>query len=354
MSPYDDQKGGNIELTHLIDIGLWQSMLDSLSAQLGAGIRIVSAGKETILQSHLAALCREGMKRKSKHPACSRCCDIEDLSDYDQGGFALCPYCDRAISFVFNLRIDAVQGHIIIGPVWIAEKGSRPTLARLARKFGVGQAKFAQLSGKLSAYTLEEFRQAGETVLSTMQVIGQTLGATLDLVQQVGQLRESLVTEKKKSWQKMVKDWQTGAYRYNYGLARLKEEVARAERYQQPLSIVAIGIEQLRSYVGRHGPEAGNAFLKNIGDLVQKRCRCTDLSVRLGEEEFLLILPSTAEEGARAVLDRLRDEGRRFSLSDETGAATEAPSLVEGMASYPKDGQKGRELLRKALEKIRH
>jgi len=364
VCPNTDQKGENIELTHLIDIGLWQSMLDSLSGELGAAIRIVNERMEVILQSGLAALCREGMKRAAKHPACLRCCDIEDLPSYDQGGFSLCQYCDRAINYVFNLRLDSIKGHVIIGPVWIAEKGSRPALARLARKFGIGKAKLAQLSGKLKSYPLEEFRKAGEMVFSTMRVIGQTLGVSLDLGSQLSRLKESLLREKKKTWLQMIKDRLTGAYRFNYGLARLKQELARAEIYggqekrgklsHQSLSVVVIGIEQFRSYVDRYGPAAGKAVLKNIGTLVQKKCRRTDLPVRLSEEELLLILPFTTEEGAQVVLDRVRGEVRDLSVFDESGTPIEFPSLVEGVASYPKDGQKGKELIHKALEKVRH
>lgn len=354
MSHDSDKRAEKMELTDFIDVGLSQSMLDCVSAQLGAGIRITNAEAKVILQSGLAALCREAMRRETKHPACFTCGNIEDFSSYDEGGFALCPYCDRLINFVFNLRIGEVVEHVIIGPVWIAEKGIRPSFVRLARKFGVGQTKFTQLSRKLRPYTLEEFRKTGEMFFSAMRVIAQTLGTNLDLDKQVSTFKEALIAEKRRTWQQMIKDQLTGVYRYNYGLARLKEEVSRAERYKQSFSIVVIGIEQLRSYVHRDGPEAANAFLKRIGSVVQKKCRRTDLSARLSEEEFLIILPFTAEEGARAVAHRIRGEVRAFSLPGEPQSLAEPPSLVEGVASYPKDGQKGKELLRKALEKMRH
>ncbi len=354
MSDDSDKSAEEMELTSLIDVGLSQSMLDCVSAQLGAGMRITNAKNEVILESGLAVICREAMKRREKHPACFRCGNIEDFSGYDQGGFALCPYCARLINFVFNLRIGEVVERVIIGPVWIAEKGIRPSFVRLARKFGIGQAKFTQLSGKLRPYSLEEFRKTGEMVFSAMRVIGEGLSTSLDLVKQVNTLKESLIAEKRRTWQQMVKDQLTGAYRYNYGLARLKEEVSRAERYKQSLSVVVIRIEQLRSYVHRGGAEAANAFLKKIGSVVQKKCRRTDLSARLSDEEFLMILPFTAEEGARVVAHRIRGEVKAFSFPGGAEPAPEPPSLVEGVASYPKDGQKGKELLRKALEKMRH
>ncbi len=353
MLPHGDQKGGSVELTHLIEIGLWQSMLDSLSAQLQAGIRILNADKEIILQSGIAGLCREAMRRAPKHPACFRCCDIEDPWSYGEGGFALCAYCDRILNFVFNLQIDGIQGHVIVGPVWIAEKGIRTTAARLARRFGTGQAKFAQLSVKLKSYSIEDFRKAGQMVSSTMRVIAQTLGTSLELVKEVGELKNALLKEKKKTWQQMVRDELTGTYRYNYGLARLKEEVARAERYKQSLSIVVIGIGKFRSYVDQYGPDAVDALLRGMGTLVQTKSRRTDVWVRLREEEFLLVLPFTAQEGARAMLDRLRREIETLSLFTRKGSKVEPPSVLEGVASYPTDGENERELLQKALESVR-
>ncbi len=363
MSSGNPQPDENIELTDLIDIGLWQSMLDSLSNQLGAGIRIVNENKEPVLHSRVAALCKEGMKRQAKHPACARCCDIEDLASYEDGGFALCPYCDRAINYVFNLRVDGIKGHVILGPVWIAEKGSRPTVARLARKFGIGQSRFTQLSQKMTSYPLDEFRHVGQMVFSTMRVIGQILGFNLDLLEEAGALKEALHIEKRRTWQQMVRDRLTGAYRYNYGLSRLKQEVARAEVYEgrdrrggpssHSLSVAVIGIEQFRSYIDRRGPEAGKAFLKNVGSFLQRKCRCTDLSVRLSEEEFMLILPETNEEGARTVLDRIRCEVKEGVATGVDQGPPEFPTLVKGVATYPGDGRKGRDLLRKALERLR-
>jgi diguanylate cyclase (GGDEF)-like protein len=353
VSPRADEKGGRIELAHLIDVGLWQSMLDSMSGQLEAGITVFDHGGEIVLQSGLASLCNEAMKRKPKHPACFRCCDVQPAVDQDRGEFALCPYCDRMINFAFALTIDDIAAYVVVGPVWIAEKETPATLTRLARKFGIGHARFAQSSAMIKAYSLEDFRKAGEMVHSTMRAIAQSLCTGLELGREVGELKQSLLAERKKSWQQMVRDKLTGTYRYNYGLSRLKQEVARAERYKHPLSIVVIGIGQFRSYVDRYGPGAVKTLLGDMGKVVQSKSRRTDVSVRLREEEFLLVLPFTSEQGARAVLERIHREVEGLPLFDEEGKNIEPPSLVEGLATYPRDGDSERDLLRNALEKVR-
>lgn len=348
-----DPDNGSIELTHLIDLGLWQSMLDNLSTQLAAGITIFGDAGGVILRSRLATLCQEAMRREAKHPACRRCCETELSANGDRGEFSLCPYCDRMINFAFNIRVDSVVGHVVVGPVWIAEKETPATLTRLARRFGINQARFAQLRGSIRDFSLEDFRKAGEMVRSTLRVVTDTLRTSVELAEEVSELKESLLVERKKTWQQMVRDKHTGAYRYQYGLSRLKEEIARAERYKQSLSIVVIGLSQFRSCVDRYGPSAVSTLLSHIGKLVHGKSRRTDVPVRLREEEFLLVLPFTGEKGARVVLERMEEQIRALPFLEEEGGAVEPPVLVEGIATYPKDGANERDLLRKVLAKVR-
>ncbi len=328
-------------------------MLDSASAKLQAGITIFNDRGEVILRSGLAALCSEAMKREVKHTACFRCCNVQPGTGQEHGEFSLCPYCDRMINFTFTLTVDDIVSPVVLGPVWIADKGTPVTSSRLARRFGIGQARFAQLKRGIKAYSLEDFRKAGEMVCATAQAIAQSLGVSLELGQEVGELKRALMAERKRTWQQMIRDKLTGTYRYNYGLSRLKQEVARAERYKQSLSIVVIGIGHFRSCVDRYGPSAAQSLLGDMGKVVQSRSRRTDVSVRLREEEFLLVLPFTTEKGARAVLDRIRQEVESLPLFKEEERGVEPPSLVEGLASYPRDGKNERDLLRKALQKVR-
>lgn len=348
-----DPDSGNMELTHLIDLGLWQSMLDCFSTQLEAGITIFGDGGKVILRSRAAALCQEAINKEGKHPACRRCCDTDLAANGDRGEFSLCPYCDRMINYAFNIRVDSLVGHVVIGPVWIAERETPATLTRLARRFGINQAKFSQLRGSIRAFSLEDFRKAGEMLRSTMRAITDTLGTSMELAAEVSELKQSLLVERKKTWQQMVRDKQTGTYRYQYGLTRLKEEIARAERYKQSLSIVVIGLSQFRSCVDRYGPSTVSTLLSHIGKLVHGKSRRTDVPVRLREEEFLLVLPFTGEKGARVVLERIEEQIRSFPLPKEDGAEVEPPALVEGIATYPKDGANERDLLRKVLAKVR-
>jgi len=63
----------------------------------------------------------------------------------------------------------------------------------------------------------------------------------------------------------------------------------------------------------QYGHEVGDAVLARFGELLRELARDSDVPVRLGGEEFCMILPQTDEAGAAAAAERLRTEtGRRM------------------------------------------
>jgi len=105
-----------------------------------------------------------------------------------------------------------------------------------------------------------------------------------------------------------ITDGLTGLYNYRYFYDRLAQEVARAQRYQLPLSLLMIDIDDFKRYNDRCGHRAGDALLHKLGDLLQSQTRRqVDLVARYGGEEFAIILPSTGTAGAARAGERLRD-----------------------------------------------
>jgi diguanylate cyclase (GGDEF)-like protein/PAS domain S-box-containing protein len=88
--------------------------------------------------------------------------------------------------------------------------------------------------------------------------------------------------------------------------ARLVEEVARARRYDHPLSLVLLDIDHFKSYNDTFGHPKGDDVLRNVGRLLLRAMRDTDFAARYGGEEFAIILPNTDHERAHQVAERLR------------------------------------------------
>ena len=104
-----------------------------------------------------------------------------------------------------------------------------------------------------------------------------------------------------------ITDDLTGLYNHRHFYQRLAEEVARAQRYGLSLSLLIIDIDDFKRYNDAFGHRAGDAVLRDLSALLQQQTRQqVDLVARYGGEEFVVILPSTATEGAAEAGERLR------------------------------------------------
>ena len=110
----------------------------------------------------------------------------------------------------------------------------------------------------------------------------------------------------------------------------LPREVARARRVNAPFSVGMVDLDHFKHINDTFGHQAGDRVLVHMVELMRSVLRETDLIVRYGGEEFLVLLPDTDMQGARLMLDRLQDivvkspvihEGRRISVGFSAGVA---------------------------------
>ena len=132
-----------------------------------------------------------------------------------------------------------------------------------------------------------------------------------------------------------VTDDLTQVFNYRYLKSALRREVKRATRFRQPLSILMVDVDNLKSYNDRNGHLRGSFLLRQIARLFASQVRSWDLVAKYGGDEFTVILPQTDRIGAAAVGERLRSAvaGFQFPLT-ERGAIT----VSTGIANYPDDG----------------
>ena len=99
----------------------------------------------------------------------------------------------------------------------------------------------------------------------------------------------------------------TGCRNRGYLLDMLPQEIKRAGRFGQPLSLVMIDIDLFKKVNDTHGHQAGDAVLKAFVRCIQALCRKdVDWVGRYGGEEFILVLPGTGPEGAELLAERIR------------------------------------------------
>ena len=108
----------------------------------------------------------------------------------------------------------------------------------------------------------------------------------------------------------------TGVHRRASGIAVADREIARTRRLKQPLTVAFIDIDGLKETNDRQGHAAGDALLRGLTSTLKDGLRGQDLVFRYGGDEFVCLLPDTAEEAGRAKLRQVQleaaDRGIRF------------------------------------------
>src|SRR5207244_7839109 len=100
------------------------------------------------------------------------------------------------------------------------------------------------------------------------------------------------------------KDALTEGYSRRYHMRRLHEEVSRASRYQQPLSLILLDLDGFKAINVRWGHDAGDEVLKQVVQLLASQSRRDSVVARYGGDEFVALLPGTTKAAAVRFAER--------------------------------------------------
>jgi diguanylate cyclase (GGDEF)-like protein len=173
-----------------------------------------------------------------------------------------------------------------------------------------------------------------------------------------------------------VRDPLTELYNKDYFHQRLSEEMRRAIRYAEPLSVVMMDMDLLKSINDAYGHPAGDQAIRALSAVIQNTCRQTDVPCRYGGDEFAVILPETSREHALAFAERVmkavqslsiilvpvdhaqnqegdaiadvRDRITTGELESKAPVFAPTPTISIGVASFPDDARNPEILLAKA------
>jgi len=138
----------------------------------------------------------------------------------------------------------------------------------------------------------------------------------------------------------------TGLFHRRFLMDSLEREFARAQREQAFLSIILFDIDRFKEFNDRHGHQAADHLLKQLGNLLSKRTRQQDLACRYGGEEFLLILTGASLEQAEHRAEAIRTEIATLRIPWNGESLQTTVSL--GVASFPRHGQYSEDVVRAA------
>lgn len=143
-----------------------------------------------------------------------------------------------------------------------------------------------------------------------------------------------------------VQDFVTEVYNRNYYLKHLEDEVSRARRLKQAISVVKISMDDFYEIESSLGEAVRDELLKSLATVVTKTSRTNDVTCRTGMNELAMVLPHCPKKGAALRAERLRriiegtsflDNGMKISISL---GVSEYPSLCDSAKTLDESATK--------------
>ncbi|KPL04990.1 MAG: hypothetical protein AMJ73_03045 [candidate division Zixibacteria bacterium SM1_73] len=144
-----------------------------------------------------------------------------------------------------------------------------------------------------------------------------------------------------------VVDELTGVHNYRYFTRKLSQEIKRAERYKQSLSLLMIDIDWFKRCNDTYGHLFGNKVLKKLAQRIKDSVRDVDVVNRYGGEEFAVILPQTSKKDARMIGERIRRKVEMADFVTEEDGLLIKVTVSLGVATFPDDATSAEPLVEK-------
>jgi len=155
-----------------------------------------------------------------------------------------------------------------------------------------------------------------------------------------------------KAHKEAITDGLTKLYNRRFFMNQLTQEMERSRRYQNPLSLLMIDIDNFKNYNDTNGHPAGDTVLENVAQLFLKTVRKTDYVTRYGGEEFAILLPETPLEYATLVGEKLRRTIEIFPFENEEAQPGGNLTISVGVAEQSKELNSHEDFVIKADEAL--
>lgn len=140
----------------------------------------------------------------------------------------------------------------------------------------------------------------------------------------------------------VMHDSLTGAITRGSGEELISVFWQRAVKRELPLSIAFFDLDHFKLVNDTYGHEAGDKILRDFSALITENKRSSDVFLRWGGEEFLLLMPDTTHEQAQTMLKRLQGQG--YGLRPDGEPLTASIGVAERRMDTPASEQEFLEL----------
>jgi diguanylate cyclase (GGDEF)-like protein len=132
-----------------------------------------------------------------------------------------------------------------------------------------------------------------------------------------------------------VTDELTGLANVRAFTSILDRELERGRRYETPLGLVLLDLDDFKLVNDTYGHQQGDEVLAQVAGVLRDLSRDLDAPARYGGEEMAVVLPQTDAEGAMLLAERMREAVERLHVPRVRGGGTLSVTASFGVASVP-------------------
>ncbi|MBX3270781.1 MAG: diguanylate cyclase [Sandaracinaceae bacterium] len=163
-------------------------------------------------------------------------------------------------------------------------------------------------------------------VRPTLSVLANQLAVAMSNAQAVRRLEEMATT-----------DGLTGCLNKRAFMDELERKLTSAARFGRPLSLLVTDIDHFKAVNDTYGHDVGDVVIKELGAILLREKRDTDIVARFGGEEFCVLCEETDTPGAVILAERVREVVGDTVFTTELGKLSVKASI--GVASFPGDAK---------------
>ncbi len=165
------------------------------------------------------------------------------------------------------------------------------------------------------------------------------LSVTYDITDR--KLMEKALRDSEKKYRELsIVDKLTQLYNFRHFYVQLKIETNRSNRYEQPLTLLLLDLDDFKTFNDAYGHIEGDKVLRRIGQVIKRCLRETDFAYRYGGEEFTIILPMTTGADGAATAERIRAEVKKETFSPVPGQDAHVTASIGFAQHKPQEDMK--------------
>ena len=140
------------------------------------------------------------------------------------------------------------------------------------------------------------------------------------------------------------RDELTGLHNRRHFYQAVQNELGKALASKEPLALMLLDLDGLKLINDEFGHGVGDIVLANLGKVIVKHIRGSDVAARIGGDEFGVVMPLTDKRGAFTLARRLWEELEQMPVYEENGHRVIVTVSI-GVSGYPWGGEDLDELL---------